>query len=97
MKKERNAGDTLGIVSLIFGIIAFVFGIIALVPLLGLVIAIITGIFALVAVGTGIPGVIKAAGKGKCIVGLVFGGLSLIWAFVRIFWMAGFFAISAVG
>ena len=84
---RRTVGDTLGTVALVFGILALVNGVLALIPLIGLALAIITGILALIAIGFGIPAVIKAASKNKCVVALVFGGLMLVWAIVRYFWV----------
>ncbi len=94
-KKIRKWGIPFSIVALVFGILAMVCGLFALIPLLGLVFAVVTGVFALIAIATGIPGVIGSEAKGRAITALVFGGLMLIWAIVRYYWV--FLAAASVG
>ncbi len=93
--KTRTWGDILGTIGLVFGIVSLVMGTLALIPLLGLWFAVITGILAVVALGLGIAGVIKAVGKGKCITAIVFGALMLAWAFIRYFWVVAALASAA--
>lgn len=84
---KKTWGDILGTIALVFAIVSAVFGLLALIPVLGLVFAYLTGIAAVIALGLGIPAVIKAVGKGKCVTSLVMGGLMLTWAVIRYFWV----------
>lgn len=62
-RPRRTWGDVFGTIALVFGIISLVFGFLALIPLIGLVLAVMTGILASIALTFGIVGSIKAAGK----------------------------------
>ena len=91
----KRWGHPLGVVSLVFGIIALAFGLLALIPLSGLVFAVLTGITAFVAIGFGIPGIIGSTNKTRAIVGTSFGGVMLVWAIARYFWVVALLAAAA--
>lgn len=93
--KNKRWGHPLGVVSLVFGIIALVFGLLALIPLIGLALAIITGILAIVAIGFGIPGIIGSTNKERAITGLSFGVTMLVWAIIRYYWVVALAAAAA--